>query len=326
MNDEDNSRAIERMNTEVPRIAVREVMKPTLFEVMPSAKVGSCLVAPAGFTVHNVQTYIDHWEKAQSTPQRRKGTYIAADIKSMLAWMDHHCDENAPVFAMGAENLAKSWRVPSLSFAGIGNYSDGLKPQWHDFNTIYRFPVTGAWTDWADSHGEWMSQGEFSEFVEKHLYEFCEPRRDEPGSEAITRMIEALGGSKAVATPAKMYEVANGIKIMVSEQVEVELDRATGEQTLKFAETHTGKGGRPVAIPKFFYIRLPIFFGEKPSLIGALLRYRNMGGGKVTWSYELFAPDLVVKEAFDRACTVVTNRKRVLYMGTPDHVGTIIHF
>lgn len=51
---------------------------------------------------------------------------------------------------------------------------------------------------------------------------------------------------------------------------------------------------------------------------GALLRYRNAGGGTVAWSYELFAPDLVVKEEFDRICAFVKTRNRTLYLGTPD--------
>lgn len=308
---------------EVPRVAVAETVKPSLVSI---ASRRSVLVAPTGFTVHDIERYVTAFENSLPEPSRRKGTYVAADIKSMLSWMERHCDIEAPIFAMGAEKLATNWKLPNLSLVGIGNYSDGTKPQWHDFNSLYRFPVTAAWTEWAESHGEWMSQGEFSEFVEKHLYEFAEPTKSDTASEAITRMIEALGGSKAVASPAKMYELSNGIKIMVSEQVEVELDRATGEQTLKFSETHTGKGGRPVAIPKFFYVRMPIFFGEKASLVGALLRYRNLGGGKVNWSYELFAPDLVVKDAFDQACNVVRMAQRKLYMGTPDHVATIIHF
>jgi hypothetical protein len=131
-------------------------------------------------------------------------------------------------------------------------------------------------------------------------------------------MIEALGGNKLVASPSMMYELGRGVKLNVSEKVEVAFDRSTGEAAMKFSEEHSGPGGRPVKIPKFFYIRVPIFFGEQPSLIGALLRYRNDGGGRVIWSYQLFAPDLVVKAAFDKACEIVKRGSRTLYLGTPD--------
>ncbi len=261
---------------------------------------------------------VQEFEKTQPAPYRRRGTYKAADVASLLAWMNWHCNQMAPVFGEGAENLAAEWKKPKLALIGIGNYSLMDAPAWHDFNVRYDFPVTRAWTEWCNLSGEFLKQGEFAEFVEKHLYEFSEPLRDEVLSEAVTRMIEALGGAKQVATPQKMYEMARGVRLTVEEKVEVTLDRSTGEASLKFSEEHTGAGGRPVAIPKFFYIRVPIFFGEEPALVGALLRYRNGGGGNVLWSYELFAPDLVVKAAFEKACSVVTKDNRTLYLGTPD--------
>jgi uncharacterized protein YfdQ (DUF2303 family) len=261
---------------------------------------------------------IKAYEKTQASPYRRRGVYRAANVSSLQAWMDRHCDQMAPVFGEGAENLAKDWAQPSLALFGIGNYSTASAAEWHDFGVRYDFPVTLAWQKWVKLNGEFMKQDAFAEFVEEHLYEFSEPQRGEQLSEAVTRMIEALGGTKTVATPQKIYDLARGIKITVEEKVEVALDRASGEATLKFSEEHTGPGGRPIAVPKFFYIRVPIFFGEEPSLIGVHLRYRNAGGGNVVWSYELFAPDLVVKAAFDKACDVVTKGNRTLYLGTPD--------
>ncbi|HEY4355989.1 MAG TPA: DUF2303 family protein [Acidobacteriaceae bacterium] len=325
MENEDTPTIREHMDAkvEVPRIAVAEIAKPIIMGLPELLKTGAVLVTPPNYSVTDLKRYFDQHQEAQPTPPRRRGTYIAADIDSLLSWMTAHCDEEAPVFAVGAEHLAATWTKPNLALVGIGNYSHREDARWHDFVGLYRFPVTLAWTQWSENNGEWMSQGEFSEFVEKHLYEFSEPMAKEKLPESCTRMIEALGGTKSVGTPGKMYEVSNGIKIMVSEQVEVELDRATGEQTLKFSEAHTGKGGRPVAIPKFFFIRLPIFFGEDASLVGVLLRYRNKGGGRVEWSYELFAPDLTVKDAFDKACEVVRT-VRTLYMGTPDRPNAFV--
>jgi hypothetical protein len=268
--------------------------------------------------VEDASALVAAFEKTQATPYRRRGIYKAADIKSLLDWMSAHCDKDAPVFGEGAENLAKDWKAPKLAIVGIGNYSNTTSPAWHDFGVRYDFPVTLAWTKWVARNGEVMDQAKFAEFVEEHLYEFSEPLRGENIGEACTRMIEALGGSKHVGSPSKMYEMARGVALTVSEKVQVSLDRSTGEAALQFSEEHTGKGGRPVAIPKFFYIRVPIFFGAEPALVGALLRYRNAGGGSVVWSYELFAPDLVVKAAFDKVCDIVRNAHRTLYLGTAD--------
>lgn len=276
------------------------------------------IVYDNGRTVSGVGNIIDAFEKTQLAPYRRRGIYKAADVDSFLRWMEAHCSESAPVFGEGAENLATNWEAPKLALVGIGNYSLRDAGAWHDFGVRYDFPVTAAWSTWAAGDGDWMDQGEFGEFVDQHLYEFSEPKRGEELSEAVTRMIELRGGSKVIATLDKMNDLSNGIKLTVAEKVEIAIDRTSGETKMQFSEEHTGAGGRPVTVPKFFYIRVPIFFGEEPALIGSHLRYRNAGGGKVVWSYQLIAPDLIVKAAFDKACAAVSGVGRTLYLGTPD--------
>lgn len=276
------------------------------------------IVVDKGRELKSAVELVSTFEKTQAAPYRRRGIYVSANVASMLAWMNDHCDESAPVFGEGAENLAKDWEKPKLSLIGIGNYSKKGDAAWHDFAARYDFPVTLAWTNWVGQDQQWLSQGEFAEFIEGHLYEFSEPERNEDIGEACTRMIEALGGKKLVASPSMMYELGRGVKLNVAEKVEVSLDRSTGESAMKFSEEHSGPGGRPVKIPKFFYIRVPVFFGEQASLVGALLRYRNEGGGRVSWSYQLFAPDLIVKAAFEKACEIVKRGSRTLYLGTPD--------
>ena len=302
---------------EVPRVAVNEPIKPYMIGFAPNA-MPTVLVNPPGFTLANTQTAVDAFIKLQPKPQRRKGIYTAGDVASFLSWMNDNCDPAAPVFAAGAEKLANDWADPDLCLIGIANYSDHADPAWHDLTCVYNFPITKAWQSWAAQSGLWVNQANFAEFIENHLYEFSMPMDGETLSEPVTRMIEALGGTRQVATPSRMYEVSNGIKITVKESIEVELNRSTGEQTLIFTEEHTGKGARPVSVPKFFFIRVPIFFGEPATLLGVHLRYRNQGGGMVMWSYELFAPDLVVKDAFDKACAIVKGQRR-LWLGTPDH-------
>lgn len=303
--------------------AVAELARKSLATEVQTIK--RCRDGDVPFVVHDnertlkpVNDLILAFEKTQAQPYRRRGEYKAANIESLLAWMSEHCTENAPVFGEGAENLAATWAKPRLALLGVGNYSKGTEAAWHDFSVRYDFPVTLAWSEWVKKSGEWMTQADFSEFAEEHLYEFSEPQSRETLSEAVTRMIEALGGKKVCASPEQMYALSNGIKLNVSEKVEVKLDRASGQSVMLYTEEHTGAGGRPVAIPKFFYIRIPIFFGEPAVLIGALLRYRNAGGGTVAWSYELFAPDLTVKAEFDRICAFVKTRNRTLYLGTPD--------
>jgi uncharacterized protein YfdQ (DUF2303 family) len=301
----------------VPRVATNAVQEPHTL-CLDDIRHPHVVMLPEGYHHHDTQNQIENFERVLPAPRRRRGVYKAASVESFLRWMNDNVHIHAPVFARGAENLATKWSSPDLALIGMGNYSTVLEPQWHDFYAEFSFPVTQNWRAWTASHKQWMSHADFAEFIEGHLYEFSSPLENEPLSEAVTRMIEALGGSGKVATPSAMYALSEGVALTVSESVEVKASRSSGEMTLQFTEEHKGASGRPVTIPKFFYIRVPIFFGEKPSLVGALLRYRNAGGGSVTWQYELFAPDLVVKEAFDKAVDVVTDNFRTVYLGSPD--------
>ncbi|HWY14409.1 MAG TPA: DUF2303 family protein [Rhizomicrobium sp.] len=265
-----------------------------------------------------IETFFEKYERTLGAPLRRRGTYAAANVVSLLAWMERHCEEQAPVFGEGLEKLNGEWRNPKLALAGIGNYGDKKDAGWHDFGTRYDFPVTLAWRNWAEKHGVWLKQGEFAEFIETHIYEISSPKRNEALGEAVTRFLEHMGGEKVVATPSKIFELSRGLKITATEKVEIKLDRNSGEETLQYSEEHTGTGGRPLAVPKMFYIRVPVFFGQPEVLVGAVLRYRNAGGGNVLWSYELFAPDLIVAEQFEAACTAVRTSGRTLYLGMPD--------
>lgn len=287
-------------------------------------------------TLHSVDNLVKAFEKVQTAPIRRRGTYHAADLASFLAWMDANTAYDAPVFAQGAEKLVGEWRTPKLALAGIGNYSKELcsrdtddegspkgSPKrlgWHDFGARYDFPVTEAWLTWASKHREWFEQVEFAEFIETRLHEISQPVGGEKPSEALSRFIEMLKGDKdgnKVASPAKLFELSRGLKITATTKMEQKIDRQSGEATLVYSEEHSGPGGHPIKVPSVFYIRIPVFFGEDPSLIGVLLRYRT-ANGTVKWSYELFAPDLVVRAEFDRICETVRQANQTLYLGSPD--------
>jgi hypothetical protein len=308
--------AIAMPDCDVPRVAVNEVQKPSVY-FLDEAACPTAIAIPEGYILKDTREMVESFERMLPAPRRRRGHYGAADIKSLLAWMTANCTEDSPVFGVGAEHLADEWRAPKVALVGVGNYSNRTDAQWHDFGCRYSFPVTVAWKEWAAFNKVWLNQKQFSDFIHSHLYEISAPLGGETLGEAATRMIEAYGGSKQVASPTKMYEVAQGVKLTVASEVEVTLDRSTGESSLRFKEEHKGKGGRPTGIPKFFWIRLPVFFGEPSSLIGASLNYSNEGGG-VSWQYELCAPELVVKEAFDRACNVVKHEGRTLFLGSPD--------
>lgn len=273
--------------------------------------------------VHSAASVVQEFEKTQAQPYRRRGIYQAASVDSLLRWMHAHTDDDAPVFGVGLESLNGEWRQPKLALVGIGNYSDGKTAAWHDYGARYDFPVSHAWTVWASGHTEegdpkpkWFTQADFAEFIEARIHELSSPLRGEVLSEAVTRFLEA-SAKKDHATPAEMFKISRELKLMSDEKIEAKIDLTSGETQMQYSAEHTGPGGRPVKIPSLFYIRIPVFFGQDPVLIGVKLRYRA-GGGQVVWSYSLFAPDMVVADEFEKACETVKNSKHPLYLGSPD--------
>jgi hypothetical protein len=272
--------------------------------------------------VFSAAQVVEEFERTQPLPYRRKGLYTAASVESLLRWMDANCPDSAPVFGVGLENLYGEWQRPKLALTGIGNYSDHAIPGWHDFKVTFNFPVAHSWLVWAARHSteekpQWFDQAEFADFIEQRIYDLSEPRRGETLSEAVTRFIEA-SGKKDAASPAEMFKVSRDLKVMSKENIEVQFDTQSGESRMHYTQEHTGPGGRPVKIPDMFYIRIPVFFGQEPVLIGVKLRYRAVGQGALSWSYSLFAPDIIVADEFEKACEIVRRANRTLYLGSPD--------
>jgi hypothetical protein len=280
------------------------------------------VITDGGRKVHNAADLVATFEKTQPTPYRRRGTFIAADVASLLAWMAVHAPDDAPVFASGLEALNGEWREPKLALTGIANYSAADKAAWHDFQTVYNFPIAQAWEAWAEYHAEgtpedhWFKQGEFAEFIEDHIHEISSPARNETLSEAVTRFLEA-SQKKDAASPSELFKLSRDLKIFSNSKIETKLDLQSGETQLQYTEEHTGAGGRPVKIPALFYIRIPVFFGQDPVLIGVKLRYRS-GGGQVLWSYSMFAPEMIVRDEFAKACKTIELSNRTVFLGTAD--------
>ncbi len=286
------------------------------------------IVTDDGRELHSVQKLVTEFERTQPTPYRRRGTYKAADIASLLRWMTSQAQDDSPVFGVGLEALNGEWREPKLALVGIGNYSTDIEnPAWHDFSARYDFPVSIQWKTWARFHAEegdpaakWFDQAEFAEFIESRIHELSTPQRNEALSEAVTRFLEA-SGKKDAASPAELFKLSRDLKIFSDSKIETKIDLQSGETVMQYSEEHTGPSGRPVKIPSLFYIRIPVFFGQPPVLIGVKLRYRA-GRGSIVWSYSLFAPELIVADEFAKACDQVTKEGRTLYLGAPDIPNT----
>lgn len=294
---------------------VQEILHTERFEIDQNSQHVPVLVFPKDRQAIGADQFIRDFEKTLDNPYRRRGTHYSASVQSLIEWMAANTAEDAPVFAAGIEKPG-DWKKPDLKLIGIGNYSNYRAAEWHDFRVQYAFPVSDAWTVWAAAHETRMNQADFAEFIENRIYDLSWPKTGEKLPESVTRFLENAKGA-SVGNPSQIFELSRGLKLTANAKLESKLDLGSGETTLKYTEEHTGAGGRPIKVPDLFYIRIPVFFGMAPALIGVRLRYRVQSGA-VTWSFSLFAPEMVVAEQFDTACATLKAAKRTVWLGTPD--------
>lgn len=302
-------------------------------EIINGDKPTPILTVPNDRRVVDMVPLIKAFEAVQSAPYRRRGLYSAADIASLLKWGDNNAVADQPIFAAGLETLAKPgmWKAPILSMTLIANYStlDTEKgagfnaPAWHDLQAQYRFPISEQWLAWAGGDSTWVDQGDFAQFIENRMPDLTSRVGDTatgPG-EAIPDYLQALiasYGDGAEGAPGDILTLSRGLEITVNSGVKAAVRLQSGETEISYTEEHSqGAAAGKVKVPSLFWIRIPLFLDSTPQLVGVRLRYRVLGG-KVKWSYALYAPERVVADTFHAYVEVAIAAGRTVYFGAAD--------
>jgi len=87
--------------------------------------------------------------------------------------------------------------------------------------------------------------------------------------------------------------------VRVEERVAKSVNLQSGEGVLEFSVEHQDAAtGAPLKVPAAFHIRIPILRGGPTYSIPVRLRYR-VGGGKVSWFFQMHRPELFLLDAVD---------------------------
>lgn len=231
-------------------------------------------------------------EKYAPTPLRRKGITTLARLHSYIDFTNRYKNEDSIVLVEGkvSKNTIQATALTIFNADPAGG--DQLKAGHGDFKCDYKFPVSKELNAFVAKNGVTMAQGEFAMFLEDHISDMSSPSF--MVEEDRNLIVRCLGG--AGADPINMLELARGLEVRVTETVTNQQRLASGEMSFKFSTEHSGVDGKPLNIPVWFLIRVPLFEGGAPIDIPARLRYR-VKEGIVTWFYELYR----MNEAFDRA-------------------------
>ena len=221
-------------------------------------------------TVPNSHTHkdiTDLVEKAQPTPNRKRGTVALKDVASLLAYCADQC--------MPASGYIYADPDARRLTAVFNDHRAALLPGWRDHRAEFKAEYTPEFDNWLRHNKQPKSQTEFAEFIEDNLADITEP--------AAAQLMEV----------ATTMQAKTGINFSSSKRLD------NGQVQLEYTETidaRAGAGGA-LQIPKEFALGLRIFKNGSGYRLKARLKYRLSGGAVKFW-YELDRPEKSVEDAF----------------------------
>lgn len=251
-------------------------------------------VVPQGKAIYSLQQLR---EEALPRPRRRRGTARLQDAASFIAHVARFGTPEAGVIFADADPAKPS-------FTAVYDYhraepqppvvSLGLLADWLQHRAVYACPLSPAWIAWSKIAGKELSQADFAQFIEERLGDvILPPSLDEDAT--IKTLIELQGGR--LAGPSALVTMSRGLEISVASRVKQAVTLESGEIRVTFEEQHADGSGRPIEVPNFFVIALPVFLGGAPYRMPVRIRYR-VKEQRVTWSLHLHRADLVFEHAF----------------------------
>lgn len=239
-----------------------------------------------------LDTYLD-W------PERRANTVELLELQSLADYVNRFKTEESIVYLDDSDKLHPEAVVVFDEHARTtppgADGTEDTQPAWRQFRAVYKFPLTPEWQAWTDISKGGTSQGELARFLEDHVMDVCDP--SDPG-ESAKRLAEQLG--LTLASPQKLLSLSRSLAINADVKVANAINLTSGEQQIRYEETHNDETGKPINVPGGFAIAVPVFRGGLLYRIAVRLQYR-LREGKVTWFIKPHRMDLVYEDAIEGA-------------------------
>lgn len=287
---------------------LRENMKPELktIEKGTSAKADFLLV-PNGMKAESVKKYLDEYREK---PERRAGTIKTSRVQSFIDITNRFKGPSSVLFAeVNVEDRKISANITAIfDYHPSGEDTQNADNLGH--RATYGFPISKAFKNWLDQNTNAMSQIEFAYFLEKRINDMSSPTEEDKA------LIEGL--KPKFADPIEILELSRDLEIYSNEAFVSRNKLSSGETELKFTNQHVDGSGKPIKIPDFFVINVPVFEGGPRQRVLSQLRYRKKDS-TVVWFFELYNIDEMLHESFDKSCAEVEKAVGLpLFFGTAE--------
>lgn len=250
-------------------------------------------IVPKGMTIESLKHLTDeHKDK----PDRREGTTSLSSTASFIEYTNRFKGENTVIF--GACKISDDSHCERITagFTTIFDYhKEGgsmVDADYKGYRAKQEIAISRELKSWLRNDNSKMDQAEFSHFLEDRLPDMAAPNEDDKAKIA--------GLSPKFADPITILELSRDLEIYANESVTAKNRLQSGEVEIKFTSEHVDGSGKPITIPDFFVVAVPIFEGGDRIRIPVRLRYR-LGGGSVKWFYEMYKVDDALHEGFQNA-------------------------
>jgi uncharacterized protein YfdQ (DUF2303 family) len=244
------------------------------------------IVRPTGngtIAVESAKRLLDEYRPA---PERRRGTAKAFTLASFIALANRHKDADSALFAvLGGDRSSLT--------AVFDYHTVEHAPRFCQHRAVYQFPLSDEWKLWTIGNGVTMTQGNFSAFIEDHIAELAAP------SDGEIAEYEPTFKTK-IALPSDMMTLSRGMAVSVEGKASEARVLQSGEVQVSYEEVHKDGRGEKLLVPGLFVVSIPLFVGGADVRLLTRLRYR-VNGGKISWLYQLYRPELVMREVMSLA-------------------------
>ena len=287
---------------------IRKNMEPGQFEAeRGSFEKADYAVIPAGMEIKSLKPILDEY---RTKPDRRTGTAKVDTILSFIDLTNRLSSEESAVFARAqvTDTTITASLTAVLNYHPVGG--DNTKADFADHRIVYDFPVSKDFAAWLKKNGSAMTQLDFAQFLEDRLHDIAAPHAEDKKS------VEGL--TPKFADAVEIVALSRDLELYSAETFKSKQRLASGETEFRFTSQHVDAGGKPVVLPDFFVIQLPLFEGGAPERVLVRLRYR-LKDGAVVWWFELYRVDRSLDAAFQSACRqIIEETSLSLYVGAPE--------
>lgn len=274
---------------------IQENIKPEIKSIKELEQGdGQLAIIPKGMELHSLQKFVD---ENREYPKRRKGTIETTRMESFKKIVQRFKGESSILFA----NCSVSSNSIRAGVKAVFNYhpadNDSFNADNADHKASYSFPLSRDFKVWLEQNQTPMTQIDFALFLEERVNDMAAP------TDADKSQVSGL--KPKFADPLEILELSRNLEIYSNEAFVSKNKLSSGETELKFTNQHVDGSGKPISIPDFFVIQIPVFDGGEPFRILSRLRYRKKDNC-VVWFFDMYRIDTVLNDSFESTCETLS--------------------